>query len=187
MSGGGITRRISVNQESGGTVISIKGASAIQGRPTLVRANASDNVNTDVNVSLHWVYSPSSQSGDVVVTISSGENMSNIAQISANPLPNTVVTVTGVSPAKSSTQIYSYWKRTETNYLLYLHKPFEAMTLLVNYKESALILEESPIQQKYKQGTEGNLYQVGCSSVCLYKRLAMLSSMHRWQSHFLYI
>lgn len=60
------------------------------------------------------------------------------------------------------------------------------MTLLVNYKESALILEESPIQQKYKQGTEGNLYQVGCSSVCLYKRLAMLSSMHRWQSHFLY-
>ena len=44
------------------------------------------------------------------------------------------------------------------------------MTLLVNYKESALILEESPIQQKYKQGTEGNLYQVGCSSVCLYKR-----------------
>ena len=90
------------------TVISIKGASAIQGRPTLVRANASDNVNTDVNVSLHWVYSPSSQSGDVVVTISSGENMSNIAQISANPLPNTVVTVTGVSPAKSSTQIYSY-------------------------------------------------------------------------------
>ena len=108
VSGGGITRRISVNQESGGTVISIKGASAIQGRPTLVRANASDNVNTDVNVSLHWVYSPSSQSGDVVVTISSGENMSNIAQISANPLPNTVVTVTGVSPAKSSTQIYSY-------------------------------------------------------------------------------
>ena len=92
VSGGGITRRISVNQESGGTVISIKGASA----------------NTDVNVSLHWVYSPSSQSGDVVVTISSGENMSNIAQISANPLPNTVVTVTGVSPAKSSTQIYSY-------------------------------------------------------------------------------
>lgn len=112
VSGGGITRRISVNQESGGTVISIKGASAIQGRPTLVRANASDNVNTDVNVSLHWVYSPSSQSGDVsgdvVVTISSGENMSNIAQISASPLPNTVVTVTGVSPAKSSTQIYSY-------------------------------------------------------------------------------
>ena len=36
VSGGGITRRISVNQESGGTVISIKGASAIQGRPTLV-------------------------------------------------------------------------------------------------------------------------------------------------------
>lgn len=108
VSGGGITRRISVNQESGGTVISIKGASAIQGRQTLVRANASDNVNTDVNVSLHWVYSPSSQSGDVVVTISSGENMSNIAQISANSLPNTVVTVTGVSPAKSSTQIYSY-------------------------------------------------------------------------------
>lgn len=58
------------------------------------------------------------------------------------------------------------------------------MTLLVNYKESALILEESPIQQKYKQGTEGNLYQVGCSSVCLYKRLAMLSSSHRWQSTF---
>lgn len=112
VSGGGITRRISVNQESGGTVIFIKGASKIQGRPTLVRANASDNVNTDVNVFLHWVYSPSSQSGDVsgdvVVTISSGENMSNIAQISASPLPNTVVTVTGVSPAKSSTQIYSY-------------------------------------------------------------------------------
>ena len=97
VSGGGITRRISVNQESGGTVISIKGASVIQGGPTLVGANASDNVN-----------SPSSQSGDVVVTISSGEKMSNIAQISANPLPNTVVTVTGVSPAKSSTQIYSY-------------------------------------------------------------------------------
>ena len=108
MSGGGITRRISVNQESGGTVISIKGVSVIQGSSTLVRANASDNVNTDVNVSLHWVYSPSSKSGDVVVTISSGENMSNIAQISSNPLPNTVVTVTGVSPAKSSTQIYSY-------------------------------------------------------------------------------
>lgn len=106
--GGGITRRISVNQESGGTVISIKGTSVIQGSPTLVRAIASDNVNTDVNVSLHWVYSPSNQSGDVVVTISSGENMSNIAQISSNPLPNTVVTVTGVSPAKSSTQIYSY-------------------------------------------------------------------------------
>lgn len=108
VSGGGITRRISVNQESGGTVISIKGASAIQGSPTLVRAKASDNVNTDVNVSLHWVYSLSSQSGDVVVTISSGENMSNLAQISDYPLPNTVVTVTGVSPAKSSTQIYSY-------------------------------------------------------------------------------
>lgn len=107
VSGGGITRRISVNQESGGTVISIKGVSAIQGGPTLVRANASDNVNTDVNVSLHWVCL-NSQSGDVVVTISSGENMSNIAQISSNPLSNTVVTVTGVSPAKSSTQIYSY-------------------------------------------------------------------------------
>lgn len=107
-SGGGITRRISVNQESGGTVISIKGGSFMKGSPTLVRAKASDNVNTDVNVSLHWVYSLSSQSGDVVVTISSGENMSNIVQISDNPLPNTVVTVTGVSPAKSSTQIYSY-------------------------------------------------------------------------------
>lgn len=87
VSGGGITRRISVNQESGGTVISIKGTFVIQGRPTIIRAIASDNVNTDVNVSLHWVYSPSSQSGDVVVTISSGENMSNIAQISSNPLP----------------------------------------------------------------------------------------------------
>lgn len=108
VSGGGITRRISVNQESGGTVISIKGASVIQGRPTLVRAIASDNVNTDVNVSLHWDYNSGIQSGDVVVTISSGENMSNIVQISSNPLPNTVVTVTGVSPAKSSTQIYSY-------------------------------------------------------------------------------
>ena len=71
--------------------------------------------------------------------------------------------------------------------MLYLQQPFEAMTLLVNYKESALILEESPIQQKYKQGTEGNLYQVGCSSVCLYKRLAMLSSLHRWQSTFFII
>lgn len=108
VSGGGITRRISVNQESGGTVISIKGASVIQRGPTIIRAIASDNVNTDVNVSLHWDYNSGSQSGDVVVTISSGKNMSNIAQISSNPLPNTVVTVTGVSPAKSSTQIYSY-------------------------------------------------------------------------------
>lgn len=108
VSGGGITRRISVNQESGGTVISIKGASALEGSQTLVRASASDNVNTDVNVSLHWVYSLSGESDDVVVTISSGEKLSNLAHISSNPLPNTVVTVTGVSPAKSSTQIYSY-------------------------------------------------------------------------------
>lgn len=108
VSGGRITSRISVNQESGGTVISIKEAFVIQGRPTIIRAIASDNVNTDVNVSLHWDYNSGSQSGDVVVTISSGENMSNIAQISSNPLPNTVVTVTGVSPANSSTQIYSY-------------------------------------------------------------------------------
>lgn len=108
VSGGGITRRISVNQESGGTVIFIKGVSEIQGRPTIVRANASDNVNTDVDVSLHWDYNSGSQSGDVVVTISSGENMSDIAQIFPNPLLNIVVTVTGVSPAKSSTQIYSY-------------------------------------------------------------------------------
>lgn len=108
VSGGGITRRISVNQESGGMVISIKGFSVIQGHVTLVRAVASDNVNTDVNVSLHWDYNSGIQSGDVTVTISSGENASNFKQISSNPLPNTVVTVTGVSPAKSSTQIYSY-------------------------------------------------------------------------------
>lgn len=108
VSGGGITRRISVNQESGGTVISIKGSTVIKGGPTLIRAVASDNVNTDVKVSLHWDYNSGSQSGNVVVTISSGKNMSNIAQISSNPLPNAVVTVTGVSPAKSSTQIYSY-------------------------------------------------------------------------------
>lgn len=108
VSGGGITKRINVNQESGGTVVSIKGSSVIQATVTRVKAVASANVNTDVEVFLHWDYNSGSQSGDVTVKISKGENMSNIVQISSNTLLNTVVTVTKVSPAKSSTQIYSY-------------------------------------------------------------------------------
>lgn len=42
-------------------------------------------------------------------------------------------------------------------------------------KESALTLVEIANLKKYKQGTEQLIY-VGCLSVCLYERLAMLTS-----------
>ena len=38
-----------------------------------------------------------------------------------------------------------------------------------------------------KHSLNSSYSNVGCSSVCMYKRLAMLSSLHRWQPTFLHI
>lgn len=51
-------------------------------------------------------------------------------------------------------------------------------------RESALYSLKSPISRRYIQGTEDNLYQVGCPSVRIYKCLAILKSMHGWQPTF---
>lgn len=52
-------------------------------------------------------------------------------------------------------------------------------------RESALYSLKSPISRRYIQGTEDNLYQVGCPSVRIYKCLAILNEYAQGQPTFL--
>lgn len=51
-------------------------------------------------------------------------------------------------------------------------------------RESALYSLKSPISRRYIQGTEDNLYQVGCLSVRIYKCLAILNEYVQGQPIF---